>query len=568
MKKITLLLLLCFLNLKAWSQNPNYRYHELQDLGTTIEWAISIECSHHFQPLRILDVNLKQNFKLEVGKIYKVNLGLNYGDFGTRYYKVTYAGDAGTDKGDEIDTPPDFGAPITDLCNSLSWKFIRPILLGSSLEEAQSNFCSNLTKNTIDEKVNIKIAKPLTSGDVCFMDFGKGANYYLIVGADVENGDADYEVDSTDGNSLFSLVAFNCQKPDPQAVSIVPQTNNDNYYRGSGIRKVAFAHVRNIGANIENTDTLYTLYLTTSRNFVNANDIKVYAGPWERQYINEGSIIGLVYSIPYNASIGKYYLTLKITNREDFNEYNNIVSSASTIIIKDGTPPTTPTTPTPPPTPQEKPDLIIDSDKTFVNSDCGECSSIPLSELKDKRHRISNQSGQITLPFIAVKNTGNSISSPTNVTFYLSSNTTLDSADLKSNGTAIKINGVKPGESYVVSGGSIFSSDFSNTGTTFQNNWNILMVVDDSKTITESNESNNVTAIPVTFYNPFAKTASATLMNNEQVEPYSMKVYNLEGQKVLTKEVSSKDEENKSLDSLKSGIYIIKSKNETRKVIK
>jgi hypothetical protein len=116
MRKITFLLMLSFLSLKAFSQNPNYRYHELQDLGTTIEWAISIECTHHFQPLRVLDVNLRQNFKLEVGKIYKVDLGLS-GNYGTRYYKVTYAGDTGADKGDELDTPPDFGAPITDLCN-------------------------------------------------------------------------------------------------------------------------------------------------------------------------------------------------------------------------------------------------------------------------------------------------------------------------------------------------------------------------------------------------------------------------------------------------------------------
>ena len=94
------------------------------------------------------------------------------------------------------------------------------------------------------------------------------------------------------------------------------------------------------------------------------------------------------------------------------------------------------------------------------------------------------------------------------------------------------------------------------------------MVVDDAKTITESNENNNVTVIPVTFYNPFAKVASASLEADPPIEPYLINVYNFEGQKVLTKKVNSIEEENKSLDSLKSGIYIIKSKDETRKVIK
>ncbi|RZJ48660.1 MAG: T9SS type A sorting domain-containing protein [Flavobacterium sp.] len=565
MKKITLLLVIVFLNLKAWSQNPNYRYHELQDLGTTIEWAISIECTHHFQPLRVLDVNLKQNFKLEVGKIYKVDLGLTYGNFGTRYYKVTYAEDAGTDKGDEIDTPPDFGAPIPDLCNSLSWKFIRPILLGSSLEEAQSNFCSSLTKNNIDEKVNIKTTTPLIVGNVYFMDFGKGANYYLVSASSTENGDADYEFDPTIDNAVFSSISFNCQKPDLIPVSISKYWYDSNYYYRGSSSAMAEYYIRNVGTNIQNTNTEFTLYLSSRRNFADSNDIKLLTKFVSREDVNGYFGSGLVFNIPQNVPLGEYYLTLKISNREDFNTYNNIVSSASKVVIKNGPPPTTTPPPTPPPT-TTKPDLTIDSNNTIINSDC-ECSSI-LADLKDKRHRLSNQAGSIRIPFITVKNIGKTISSPTNVVFYLSLDTTLDTADLKSNGSAIKINAIKPGESYVVAGGTIFSTDFGNGGTIFNNNWNILMSVDDSKTNTESNENNNVTAIPITFYNPNAITTQTKPEVNEFSEPYSIEVYNFEGQKVLTKEVKSKDDENKSIELLKRGLYIIKSKNETRKVLK
>jgi hypothetical protein len=570
MKKITLLLVLSFLNLKAWSQNPNYRYHELQDLGTTIEWAISIECTHHFQPLRILDVNLKQNFKLEVGKIYKVDLGLNYGNFGTRYYKVTYAGDAGTDKGDEIDTPPNFGSPINDLCNSLSWKFIRPILLGTNLQEAQNNFCANLTANNIREKVNIKVAEPLISGNVYFMDFGKGANYYLIDGSSVENGDADYDLDPTNSNSIFYPIAFNCQKPDLRAKAISLDNYNDSY-RGS--KKSLLFTVSQIGSNIKNANTTFTFYLSNTRGIVNPNDVQIATQTWSAQDINYnvsysgGFSTTVFFTIPSNVSNGNYYITMKITNSEDFNPKNDIITTASSFVVKDGTPPTTtpPTTPTP--TPIGKPDLIIDSNNTLVYSDCFDCSPT-LTELQGKRHRINNQSGSIRLPLISVKNIGNVISSPTNVRFYLSTDTTFDTADLKSNGNAITINAVSPGESYVVSGGSIFTSDFGNGGTTFTNNWNILMVVDDSKTNTESNENNNITVIPVTFYNPFGKIASAKTEADESTESYSVTVYNFQGQKVLTTEIRNKEEENSVLESFKNDLYIIKSNGETRKIYK
>ncbi|KIC02607.1 hypothetical protein OA88_07840 [Flavobacterium sp. JRM] len=565
MKKITLVLF-TFLSFISWSQNPNYRYHELQDLGPNIEWAIAVECTQHYSPVGIREVNLRQNFKLQVGKIYKADLGLNYGNFGTRYYKVTYAGDVGTDMGDEIDTPPDFGAPITDLCNSLSWKFARPILLGSTLQEAQNNFCSNLTVNNTREKINIKIAKPLASGEICYMDFGKGANYYLIDGASAESGDADYEVDSTDSNSLFSLVAFNCQKPDLQAVSIEPNIINDNYYRGS--TKSAEFNIRNIGTNIQNANTTTTLYLSKTKNFLNGNDIQLTSKVNTPTNVNGNFILTFIYTIPNNVSNDKYYLTLKVTNSEDFNAYNNIVSSSSKITIKDGTPPTTPVpTPTPTPNPTGKPDLIIDTNNTLAYSDdCFDCSPT-LSENK-KRHRINNQSGSLRFPIVSIKNIGTAMSSSTNLRFYLSSDATLDTSDIKYNGNPTSINAIKAGELFVMQGVTIFSTNFGNNSTILNNNWNILMVVDDAKTNTELNENNNVTAIPVTFYNPFAKTATATLETEQPAEPYFINVYTFDGQKILTKQVNTKEEENKSLDSLKSGIYIIKSKDETRKVIK
>nr|WP_256527401.1 CARDB domain-containing protein [Flavobacterium sp. HSC-32F16] len=564
MKKITFLVLIFISSITSWSQT--YKFHTLQDLGPNIEIAISAGCAQRVTVGPNRDVNLNQSFKLEVGKIYKSDLILG-STSGSRYYRVLYAVDYYLDKGSDIDEPANFEL-IPDLCNSLSWKYIRPILLGSNIQEAQANFCSNLTANTIREKVNIKTEKPLNMGDVYLMDFGKGANYYLITASDIEAGDSEYQLDPTNGN-IFSPVTFNCQKPDIQAVAVGFSDYTDSY-RGS--KKTAAYSIRNIGSSIQSANTTFSLYLCTSRNYIDGSDTLLYTEAVSPISANGNFVSSMSFTIPNTVSNGKYYLNVKATNSEDFNVYNNIVSSPSKITIINGTPPTTPApTPTPTPTPTGKPDLIIDPNNTIVFSDCFDCPGA-LSDLKGKRHRISNQAGSIKLPLISVKNIGNAQSSKTNLRFYLSSNTTLDTADQKSSGNTITINTINAGESYVMPGGSIFSTDFGNIGATFTGNWNILMVVDDSKTITESNENNNVTVIPVTFYNPFAKIAPDTLQSNldfeDTVQPYSINVYNFEGQKVLTKEVNSKEEENKSLGSLKSGIYIIKSKNETRKVLK
>jgi len=546
MKKITFLLLLSFINLTACSQNPNYRYHELQDLGTTIEWAISIECTHHFQPLRVLDVNLKQNFKLEVGKIYKVDLGLS-GNYGTRYYKVTYAGDTGVDKGDELDAPPNFGSPITDLCNSLSWKYIRPILLGSTVQEAQSNYCTNLTANTTREKVNIKITQSLAVGSVYFMDFGKGPNYYLIDGSSPENGDADYEFDPTLNNAVFSPATLNCPKPDLQANAV--DCGNATIAPGTTFKAVY--SLKNIGGRAFSPSHCL-IYFSKGNATLSADDILIKDITLDPLNPNEIKYGTPSITIPANISGGIYYAIMQLVNSEETNTGNNIVSSTSSFIINQTT------------TPTGKPDLAIDPTNTIIFSNCFDCSAA-LSDLGSKRHTINNQSGIMNLQVITVKNIGSAASTPSTLQFYLSSDGVLDSADIKSTAGAVSIGAINPGASISVSR-SIFSSDFG--GLTVTGNRNILISVDDSKTNAEANENNNVTPIPVTFVNPFARTAQANSDTEEVTQSYTINVYNFDGQKVLTKEVNSKEQEDRSLDNLKTGIYIIKSKGETRKVLK
>lgn len=292
----------------------------------------------------------------------------------------------------------------------------------------------------------------------------------------------------------------------------------------------------------------------------------IYNTTWSSTTINEydytmGQGSQFQFLIPNNITNGRYYLTIKTSNSEDFNPYNDVTSTTSSFVVKDGTP-----TPTNPTNPTSKPDLLIDTNNTIVFSNCFECSAA-LSDLGNKRHTISNQSGIINLQVITIKNVGSAASTPSTLQFYLSADGVIDSADLKSTASSVAVGAISPGSSITVSK-SIFSSDFGNIGTTFTGNRNILISVDDSKTNTESNENNNITPIPVTFFNPFAKRVQPELNAEEITQPYFIDIYNIEGQKVRTKEVNSIEEENKSLDSLKSGFYIIKSKNKTRKVLK
>ena len=543
MKKITLLVLVFISSVTTWSQT--YKFHTLQDLGPNIEIAISAGCAQTVVVGPNRDVNLNQSFKLEVGKVYKSDLILG-STSGSRYYKVLYAVDYYLDKGSDIDEPAPFEL-IPDLCNSLSWKYIRPILLGATLEEAQANYCSNLTANTIREKVNVKTQKPLSIGDVYFMNFGKGANYYLITGSSIEAGDSEYQLDPTNGSSTFSRTTLNCPKPDLQAIA----TDFGGTTTTTGANASVIYSIKNIGGRAF-APSHCLIYFSKGNSVLSSDDILIKDVTIDPLNPNESKYGVPSIIIPANISSGTYYVIIQLTNSEDINNSNNIISSLSSFTINQTT------------TPTGKPDLVIDPANTIIFSNCFDCSAA-LSDLGNKRHTINNQSGIINLQAITIKNIGSTASTPATLQFYLSTDGILDTADIKSTASSVSIAAINPGSSITVSK-SIFSSDFD--GLTVTGNRNILMSVDDSKTNTESNENNNITVIPVTFVNPFAKTVQSNVDVQDSIQPYSINIYNFEGQKVLTKEVKSIEEENQSLDSLKSGIYIIKSKNETRKVLK
>ena len=554
MRKITLVLF-CFLTLTGWSQISTYRYHELQDLGPNIEWAISIECTHHFTPLHVMDVNLKQNFKLEVGRIYKVDLGSDYGNLGERYYKVTYAHDTGVDKGYEIDSPPDFGLPITDLCNSLSWKYARPILLGSTLQEAQDNFCSGLTVNTIREKVNIKTTTPLIKGNVYFMDFGKGANYYLIDGSDFEKGDSNYDLDPTNSNSIFSQITINCPEPDLQAYSF-GFTNSIN----AGQAYTASYRINNLGGRTFNSSNSL-FYLSKNDSNLSTDDILLKSETIQTFDANESKLGFPSLTIPSNTVVGNYYIIMKVSNSEETNTTNNLTAS-SPFTVNSATPVNI-----------NKPDLIIDeSNTTTISSGTNYTQAI---NTKATQYLYLGEFLQINL---YIKNIGQIASNSMKVGFYITTNSQFSNAHLLKELNFSEI--INPNSnkfhSTQITGSSI------NSYTDAYGKAYIHIVVDYKNNIDEGSngENNNIfSSIPViSSYNLRTNKLTVNQIKNENLtiqsepekvnstEPYSVDIYNFKGQKIKTEKVKTLIEENKLLEPLEEGFYIIKSNDKTKKI--
>ena len=552
MKKIILLVLLNF-SFSVWSQTSSYRYHELEDLGIYIENAISIHCAQTYAPYRILEVNFRQNYTLEVGQIYKADLGLSYGNFGTRYYRVKYAASYGVDRGDEVDTPVNFGSPI-DICNALSWKYIRPILLGSTLQEAKDNYCSEQTANTIREKVNIKIDIPLTIGDVYLMDFGLGSNYYIIDGSNVEKGDSDYDLDTTSSTAVFSYISettIDCPKPDLEAnyVSLSGSTNVP-----AGTSKTANYQITNIGGYADASQCQF--YLSKDDNVLSSNDILIKQINITALNTNEIRTGSTSLTIPSNTGIGNYYIIMKVNNDIEINLNNNISTFSFSVT-----------------TPTGFADLIVDQNASNAKSSGASGTTYAFST--NSSHTLYlNESLQINL---SVKNQGqvNSINTM-KIGFYVSMQSTFNSNAVLLKETDYYNISPNQNESHLTelsSNGNEIGGYINSSGYAY-----IHIVIDKNNNVNEGasgGENNNIySSILVYVSNSTRRNGSKIsieknnliLPDNLNTKSYDMDIYDFSGTLIKSSNVISTEQENKIISHLPSGLYIIKTPTETRKI--
>lgn len=213
------------------------------------------------------------------------------------------------------------------------------------------------------------------------------------------------------------------------------------------------------------------------------------------------------------------------------------------------------------------PDLTIDENNTAISSACLNCASILANIGSDKY--LLKPAGSSMFVDLRVKNNGTATSSQSNVQYYLSTNNTLGNTDIKF-GPITNFNSISPGSHRDVNAvfdyGTISGIMGGTTGNRF-----ILMVVDeDNFNPNELNENNNVTPIPIRVSNSSSSSLTfrlPSLSDIEETKGYQFSIYNFSGQKILTREAYNIQEENTIIEDLqKDGIYIIKSKNSTRKV--
>ncbi|AUP79025.1 T9SS type A sorting domain-containing protein [Flavivirga eckloniae] len=542
MKKLTFLVLFTIFSISINSQN--YKFNEFMDLGVTIETAIRRHCTGTTQGA-LIKTNLP-NIILPKENIYRFDLGLGNG---IRYYKVINSANSPSSNATNINTLPNFGQPILDICNSLSWKYHRPILIGSTELEAKNNFCSKKTVNNIREKVNIKIEKPLLEGEVYLMNFGLGNKYYKIIASDYAKGDSDYDLDTTNNNAIFSKVFFNCPTPpDLKAVKASVSSSSIN----AGSNKTLSYEVKNIG-DLTATSTRLEFHIssttTNSREFLVSKSI----GSVNTNQTITGSITA---KIPLGTKTDTYKIFMKVSTNGDSNSGNNTVYSSSSFKVNGV---------------QEYPDLVFDTGVITATSDCFNCSFAIKELIKNNERHIANENG-IALDFLQIKidNKGTVSSTPTKIKYYLSSDSKLDPKkdyEFKVSTDVPSINK----NSFKSVAKSLTGLDFRDARVSGDNNteppygnYFFIMKIDPKD---ESNQDNNVVKFLIKYRENSSKI-SLTRNAQNSLKPSKLDIYDFTGNILKSTKVNSTEQENTIINSLPSGLYIIKTPTGTRKITK
>lgn len=139
-------------------------------------------------------------------------------------------------------------------------------------------------------------------------------------------------------------------------------------------------------------------------------------------------------------------------------------------------------------------ELSINPDVTTVTSSCSSCSFL-LRDLGNNRHIIAKNAGIMSIGSI-LRNTGQSPAGSFKIDFYLSTNNTLSSDDYKFSNSTISLSSLSANSNYSFST-SVFGSSFPSSQA--YGSYYVLVVIDSGNTVSESNENNNITVIPITY---------------------------------------------------------------------
>lgn len=588
MKKTVILSMLI---LTAISINAQpYKYHRFYSIvnGTAITQQFAEDnCGQTYSFTQLGDrnyVNIDIDTRLTSGRFYH----LNFGD-GLKYYYLYYSRD--TPHNDEdytlsipynteivsictpLDTDGDgildYGSPrdncpttpntnqldtdgdgIGDICDNnptqyMTYKYHRfySFVNGSSITQqiAESNCNQTFSTSQLGGRnyVNIQIETPLESGKFYLLNFGAGLKYYyLYYSSTITHHDEDYSMDFHK-----PITEAYCASPDLSAISVSGTNSSIN----AGQSKSVNYTVQNIGDANANSSS-FKFYLSKNNNLT-------YIKTIPHTNINTGQTVSgtTTLNIPSNISNGSYSIVMKVSTNNDSNSNNNSTTSSSTFTIHEIDP--------------DNDDVLGDDDN--CPNEAGPSSSDGCPGFPDfiPESVTVNYDSQYDLHnfCVKIKNNGNGTGSPNKVELILSTASDLLSTGSTVSGLAsISLNGnIEPNQTkdfcFELSGGMVLGHTVS-----FYNYIHVII----HEGTQESNTSNNDKTFSLSISSKKAFGKVKTVSSLASPITYHLQIFDLSGRLIKSAKAISKLQENDIINTLSSGLYIIKTPTDTRKIVK
>jgi subtilase family serine protease len=266
---------------------------------------------------------------------------------------------------------------------------------------------------------------------------------------------ADYQGLVTESNENNNVASVTLTVGAPSIDLTVSQASLSNYSVSAGTAISANAYVYNQGNTVAPSSN--TGYYFSTDATLSANDVLLSSSTGGSLAAGQGNYPNATITIPATATPGSYYILFVADYQNqvtETNETNNVRSVAFTVV--------TPSV-----------DLIIQSPYlSATTSTAGSTISA--------NHYLANQ--------------GNTAATSSNAGYYLSTNTTLDASDVLLTSTT---GGALAAGTYT----SRYPS-FTIPATATAGSYYILFVADYQNQVTETNETNNVSAVPLTLVTP------------------------------------------------------------------
>ncbi len=543
MKK-TSLFLFYFLCLSFIISAQNYHRFETYPLNDQI--GACNEASN--QKFRV-KVNINIDYLLDLNKFYKIDLGDNF-NLGVRYCKVLNRSNGSGDADFDLDSNA-IQSQI-DVCDFYRYHRFETF---ETLEKAKENICGQTTSHDGRWKANIKIAQLLTVGKVYLINLGNGlgTRYCKILNRHDGRGDADFDLDNL--TTLPNEVTIDCSdvKPDLEAVKVSVSSSTINH----GENKTVNYEVKNIGKLTANPSRC-KFYLSKNGRLVDLLD-NISIGSVNVNQTKTGSV---TLTIPLGTATDTYNIVMEVSTSGESDTGNNTITSSSNFRVNGI---------------QALPNLTLESLKINVTNQ-GSFNVFPGGNIPTFRYNSSTNFE------IKIKNNDDGDSGNFSCLLLVSGS---NDAYPQPNGfpvynfRTLNFSGINANSSSMLDITETIYDYIGGLDLLEGQTYFMYLHIDYDEDVTESNEndSDNISHFAFRYNNPTNKMSNPQKNNQQQFlidtynsailkENYKVDIFDLTGRLVKSIKSDSIEQENKIINTLPSGLYIIKTPSGFRKIAK